>query len=67
MGVELPLSIVDTILECYDLFSGVKLSIRSFCFIYKLNDNRMTDYGEIFTKLVLSANLWSNFEKLLRH
>ena len=22
-----------TILECYNLFSGVKLSIRSFCFI----------------------------------
>ena len=33
MGAELPLCIV-VILECYNLFSGVKLSIKSFCFIY---------------------------------
>ena len=24
----------DSILECYNLFSGIKLSMRSFCFIY---------------------------------
>ena len=35
LGVELPLCIVVTILHCYNLFSGVKLSIRSFCFIFK--------------------------------
>ena len=34
VGVELPLCIVVTysILQCYNLFSGVKLSVRSFCF-----------------------------------
>ena len=30
MGVELPLHVVVTILECCVTFSGVKLSIRSF-------------------------------------
>ena len=30
MGVELPLCVVVTILECCVTFSGVKLSIRSF-------------------------------------
>ena len=30
MGVELPLPVVVTILECCVTFSGVKLSIRSF-------------------------------------
>ena len=30
MGVELPLRVVVTILECSVTFSGVKLSIRSF-------------------------------------
>ena len=30
MGVELPLLVVVTILECCVTFSGVKLSIRSF-------------------------------------
>ena len=35
MGVELPLHVVVTILECCVTFSGVKLSIRSFVlFIY---------------------------------
>ena len=34
VGVELLLCIVVTILECYKLFSGVKLNIRSFSFIY---------------------------------
>ena len=33
VGVELPLCIIVTILECYNLFYGVKLSIRSFYFI----------------------------------
>ena len=30
VGVELPLRVVVTILECCVMFSGVKLSIRSF-------------------------------------
>ena len=29
--------ICHSILECYDLFSGVKLSIKSFCFIYGID------------------------------
>ena len=33
VSVELPLCIVVTIPECYNLLSGVKLSIRLFCFI----------------------------------
>ena len=38
MGVELPLRVVVTILECCVTFSGVKLSIRSFVlFICTLN------------------------------
>ena len=32
-GVELSLSLVVTITEYYKPFSGIKLSIRSFCFI----------------------------------
>ena len=34
MGVELPLHVVVTILECCVTFSGVKLSIRSFVLFY---------------------------------
>ena len=30
-----------SILECYDLFSGVKLSIRSFCFIIDRFDKKL--------------------------
>ena len=34
MGVELPLCVaVNSILDCLYLFSGVELSIKSFCFI----------------------------------
>ena len=35
MGVELPLRVVVTILECCVTFSGVKLSIRSFVLFHK--------------------------------
>ena len=35
MGVELPLCLVVTLSQNFmNLFSGVKLSVRSFCFIY---------------------------------
>ena len=34
VGVELPLHVVVTILECCVTFSGVKLSIRSFVLFY---------------------------------
>ena len=33
VGIEIPLCIVVTILKCYNLISGVKLSVRSYCFI----------------------------------
>ena len=36
MGVELPLHVVVTILECCVTFSGVKLSIRSFVLFIKV-------------------------------
>ena len=36
MGVELPLRVVVTILECCVTFSGVKLSIRSFLLLLLL-------------------------------
>ena len=37
VGVELPLCInCHSMLECYNLFSGVKLSMRSFCFILQV-------------------------------
>ena len=36
MGVELPLRVVVTILECCVTFSGVKLSIRSFVLLLRL-------------------------------
>ena len=36
VGVELPLHVVVTILECCVTFSGVKLSIRSFVLFYCL-------------------------------
>ena len=36
MGVELPLCVVVTILECCVTFSGVKLSIRSFVLLLLL-------------------------------
>ena len=42
MGVELPLRVVVTILECCVTFSGVKLSIRSFVLFI----------SEVFTLLV---------------
>ena len=38
VGVELPLRVVVTILECCVTFSGVKLSIRSFVLLGKFPD-----------------------------
>ena len=47
MGVELPLRVVVTILECCVTFSGVKLSIRSFVLLLApkstLNNMAATD------------------------
>ena len=50
VGVELPLRVVVTILECCVTFSGVKLSIRSFVlFISTYGDNISTVGGNIST------------------
>ena len=54
MGVELPLRVVVTILECCVTFSGVKLSIRSFV-LFQLRG-----------KTALSS-LWHQKKWLLRH
>ena len=49
VGVELPLRVVVTILECCVTFSGVKLSIRSFVLLLKyVNSQRR--YGFLTTK-----------------
>ena len=34
-------------LECYELFSGVKFSIRSFCFTYSISFSLLTSYVPI--------------------
>ena len=46
VGVELPLRVVVTILECCVTFSGVKLSIRSFV-LFQIHINK-----EIFISLL---------------
>ena len=51
-----------SILECYNLFSGVKLSIRSFCFIYCLEDL----ISEMFFNVsVVSSFFCTNKAKLI--
>ena len=42
VGVELPLRVVVTILECCVTFSGVKLSIRSFVLLLLLSEKDLT-------------------------
>ena len=44
MGVELPLRVVVTILECCVTFSGVKLSIRSFVLFAKKARSSLRDF-----------------------
>ena len=45
MGVELPLRVVVTILECCVTFSGVKLSIRSFVLSHPRSTVVLLDTG----------------------
>ena len=54
MGVELPLYVVVTILECCVTFSGVKLSIRSFVLF-------STHNLKISTPIWLIADVWIVF------
>ena len=42
VGVELPLCVIVTILECCVTFSGVKLSIRSFVLFLSVSEPRST-------------------------
>ena len=58
MGVELPLCVVVTILECCVTFSGVKLSIRSF--VLFINDFYSVDHNSLAKK-----NLWSYAKKFI--
>ena len=61
MGVELPLHVVVTILECCVTFSGVKLSIRSFVlFIYY-----WVPSFEIQTDIFMSVeSIWRAFRRV---
>ena len=53
MGVELPLRVVVTILECCVTFSGVKLSIRSFVLLLMLeNDIYIAEIGQAVLELL---------------
>ena len=62
-----------SILECYNLFSGVKLSIRSFCFIvvitivevcsFHLNKHTITKIPRVvFTKIPLKIESYKSNE-----
>ena len=83
MGVELPLRVVVTILECCVTFSGVKLSIRSFVLLLHLQNevskvsflkfplkNRPI-YSLMFSSLNMKCNMPMkgdrHFERVLRH
>ena len=51
MGVELPLRVVVTILECCVTFSGVKLSIRSFVlYLYEPGELEVQIYNGLRVK-----------------
>ena len=59
MGVELPLHVAVTILECCVTFSGVKLSIRSFVSFLIIGNtprNALTLQSEKKTKACLGKN-----------
>ena len=45
MGVELPLHVVVTILECCVMFSGVKLSIRSFVLFWMSRKTSLSPFS----------------------
>ena len=58
MGVELPLHVVVTILECCVTFSGVKLSIRSFVLFIEYMKYVNKFWGEIYSE---SCQLFESF------
>ena len=62
MGVELPLRVVVTILECCVTSSGVKLSIRSFVLLLEMISDNMAQ------KPLFYVHFWCLFgQTLLGH
>ena len=51
MGVELPLLVVVTILECCVTFSGVKLSIRSFVLFLEVDVHYLRELHDSHNEL----------------
>ena len=67
MGVELPLRVVVTILECCVTFSGVKSSIRSFVLFYLspshlLQDNANSTETDWVFEMVLHRTIYDIME-----
>ena len=56
MGVELPLRVVVTILECCVTFSGVKLSIRSVVLFIDFHGLSFGSSGKALDKVHLPPN-----------
>ena len=69
MGVELPLCVVVTILECCVTFSGVKLSIRSFVLFPFLLSNipSSPSYGVYISQLIRYARCCSYYDDFGYH
>ena len=63
MGVELPLCVVVTILECCVTFSGVKLSIRSFVLFIFIDTDREMGCENVILSFAFSKLQINLFEK----
>ena len=64
MGVELPLRVVVTILECCVTFSKVKLSIRSFVLFQYEQEKGGKDFIQDFSKLMNNSIFGETMENL---
>ena len=74
MGFELPLcTAVALVLECYNLFSGVELSIRLFVLFFSIGmvaslvakDSKSTRH-QLFTIIMCPSGLLCKYDKELR-
>ena len=66
MGVELPLRVVVTILECCVTFSGVKLSIRSFVLFKLHRRTRLTPRSSIHSlKIRMTSHPCNKYEHIM--
>ena len=65
MGVELPLCVVVTILECCVTFSGVKLSIRSFVLFGEKCKHRLGPFETPCLRGAQQPKITSEFRNLL--